>query len=245
MALAKRIDAAVREGGVISTVGFRERYRPIFQEARRLLRDKRVVHVRFQQIAPQPDACRRRSDSMVVPGGKRRRPLLRLGRARHGLHPVHDRPECAQIPGLPVPSGRIPHSALIVLSLPVVFRRHGDTVLCRVRSYRTGRGALFQDILRGGRLSIFGYERIEIKRRGRIRSRALRSVAGTGPDIRRSGAFKPPRTTTKRLPRRAEVACSDPGWMGIDPKGWGLRRRGSVDQGSVTNPRRITCTGEV
>lgn len=51
MALAKRIDAAVQKGGVISTVGFRERYRPIFQEARRLLRDKRVVHVRFQQIS--------------------------------------------------------------------------------------------------------------------------------------------------------------------------------------------------
>ena len=32
MALAKRIDAAVRKGGVISTVGFRERYRPIFQK---------------------------------------------------------------------------------------------------------------------------------------------------------------------------------------------------------------------
>ena len=51
MALAKRIDAAVQKGGVISTVGFRERYRPIFQEARRLLRDKRVVHVRFQQVS--------------------------------------------------------------------------------------------------------------------------------------------------------------------------------------------------
>ena len=51
MALAKRIDAAVQKGGVISTVGFRERYRPIFQEARRLLRDKRVAHVRFQQVS--------------------------------------------------------------------------------------------------------------------------------------------------------------------------------------------------
>ena len=58
MALAKRIDAAVRKGGVISTVGFRERYRPIFQEARRLLRDKHVVHVRFQQISQRPEAGR-------------------------------------------------------------------------------------------------------------------------------------------------------------------------------------------
>ena len=55
MALARRIGEAVQKGGVISTVGFRERYRPIFQEAKRLLKDKRVVHVRFQQIAPYPE----------------------------------------------------------------------------------------------------------------------------------------------------------------------------------------------
>ena len=50
MALAKRIDTAVQKNAVISTVGFRERYRPIFQEAKRLLKNERVVHVRFQQI---------------------------------------------------------------------------------------------------------------------------------------------------------------------------------------------------
>jgi predicted dehydrogenase len=48
MAVARRIDAAVREGGVLSTVCFRERYRPLFQEARRILADKQIVHVRFQ-----------------------------------------------------------------------------------------------------------------------------------------------------------------------------------------------------
>ena len=36
-ATARRIAAGVREGGVISTVCFRERYRPLFREARRLL----------------------------------------------------------------------------------------------------------------------------------------------------------------------------------------------------------------
>ena len=40
METALRIDEAIREAGVISTVGFRERYRPFFQEARRLLVDK-------------------------------------------------------------------------------------------------------------------------------------------------------------------------------------------------------------
>jgi len=48
MAVACRIDAAIREGGVLSTVCFRERYRPLFQEARRLLADEEIVHVRFQ-----------------------------------------------------------------------------------------------------------------------------------------------------------------------------------------------------
>ncbi len=44
---ALRIGAAVRASGVVSTVGFRERYRPIWQHARRLLAGRRVVHVDF------------------------------------------------------------------------------------------------------------------------------------------------------------------------------------------------------
>jgi len=47
MAVARRIAAAVRRGGVLSTVCFRERYRPIFQEARRLLAGREILHVRF------------------------------------------------------------------------------------------------------------------------------------------------------------------------------------------------------
>ena len=47
LATAQAIGAAVRKAGVVSTVGFRERYRPIWQEARRLLAGKRVVHVDF------------------------------------------------------------------------------------------------------------------------------------------------------------------------------------------------------
>lgn len=54
MTVARRIDAAVRAGGVLSTVCFRERYRPLFQEARRLLADKRIVHVRFQMAGGLP-----------------------------------------------------------------------------------------------------------------------------------------------------------------------------------------------
>ncbi len=54
MQVARRIDDAVQRAGVISTVGFRERYRPIFQEARRFLTDKNVVHIRFQSFGGLP-----------------------------------------------------------------------------------------------------------------------------------------------------------------------------------------------
>ena len=54
MQVAHRINDAIRQAGVISTVGFRERYRPIFQEARRYLSDKQVVHVRFQSFGGLP-----------------------------------------------------------------------------------------------------------------------------------------------------------------------------------------------
>ena len=62
MQIARKIDNAIRQSGVISTVGFRERYRPIFQEARKLLEDKKIVHVRFQSIgglpSPPSDECK-------------------------------------------------------------------------------------------------------------------------------------------------------------------------------------------
>lgn len=54
MATARRIDQGVQEGGVLSTVCFRERYRPLFQEARRLLADRDIVHARFQSPRPLP-----------------------------------------------------------------------------------------------------------------------------------------------------------------------------------------------
>ena len=54
MAVARCIADAVAEGGAISTVCFRERYRPLFQEARRLLADKAITHIRFQSTAGLP-----------------------------------------------------------------------------------------------------------------------------------------------------------------------------------------------
>ena len=57
MEVANRIDKAIRQADVISTVGFRERYRPIFQKAREFLADKKVVHVRFQSYGGLPAAA--------------------------------------------------------------------------------------------------------------------------------------------------------------------------------------------
>ena len=54
MSIARAIDEAIQKAGVISTVGFRERYRPIFQEARRFLGDKRIVHVQFVSFRRLP-----------------------------------------------------------------------------------------------------------------------------------------------------------------------------------------------
>jgi predicted dehydrogenase len=54
MATARRIDDAISRSGVLSTVCFRERYRPLFQEARRLLADKEIVHARFQSFRNLP-----------------------------------------------------------------------------------------------------------------------------------------------------------------------------------------------
>ena len=54
MAVAHKIDDAIRGAGVISTVCFRERYRPIFQEARKRLEGQKIVHLRFQSISGLP-----------------------------------------------------------------------------------------------------------------------------------------------------------------------------------------------
>jgi predicted dehydrogenase len=54
METALRIDTAIRDAGVISTVGFRERHRPLFTEIREFLSDKDVIHA--QVTMPRPDS---------------------------------------------------------------------------------------------------------------------------------------------------------------------------------------------
>ncbi len=54
MKTALEIDDALKRNGLLGTVCFRERYRPIFQEAKRRLAGKEIVHVRFQSVDPLP-----------------------------------------------------------------------------------------------------------------------------------------------------------------------------------------------
>lgn len=50
---ALRIDRAIREAGVISTVGFRERHRPLFDEIKAFLADKAIIHAQVTMPRPQ------------------------------------------------------------------------------------------------------------------------------------------------------------------------------------------------
>jgi predicted dehydrogenase len=54
MHTARAIADAVAAGGVVSSVGFRERYRPLFRAARSFLADKDVVHCAFRSYGGPP-----------------------------------------------------------------------------------------------------------------------------------------------------------------------------------------------
>jgi predicted dehydrogenase len=52
LAVAIAIDRAVQAGDVISTVGFRERYRPLYQEVRERMAGSRLIHARVHSARP-------------------------------------------------------------------------------------------------------------------------------------------------------------------------------------------------
>jgi predicted dehydrogenase len=49
MHVALKIDRAISESGVLSTVGVRERYNPLFQKVRNFLLDKELIHIDYTQ----------------------------------------------------------------------------------------------------------------------------------------------------------------------------------------------------
>lgn len=72
MEVARRIADAVDEGSVFSSVCFRERYRPIFREAKRLLAGKNVIHIRFQSwrgVSPKKEEIGKEWSNNVDLGG--------------------------------------------------------------------------------------------------------------------------------------------------------------------------------
>ncbi len=162
LALAKRIDEAVRKGGVISTVGFRERYRPIFQEARRLLRDKRVVHVRFQQIAQRTKAAGRDGTEWSA--------QMEKGGVRFFDWGVHATDYIRFMTGQDIRRAQAflchPDDSHTPLSSSFHYQlSSGATAtLTFIESDPAGPGEepYFRIHFDGGRLGIFGYERIEL-----------------------------------------------------------------------------------
>lgn len=162
MTLAKRIDGAVRKGGLISTVGFRERYRPIFQEARRLLRDKRVVHVRFQQITHNPkpaaDAGTAWSQQVEKGGGR----FFDWG--------VHATDYTRFMTGQDVLKAQaflfhpVGYHTPLSSSFHYQLTDGATATLTFIESDPTGPGEepYFKIYFDGGRLAVFGYERIEV-----------------------------------------------------------------------------------
>ena len=118
MKVARAIDTAVRRAGVLSTVGFRERYRPLFREARRLLAGRRIIHVNFlsEGTTGARDPARLRSGRRRSRRGTRQlrehgREWARLGSARARLRPLPHRLERRDGAGLLPPSARLPAAA--------------------------------------------------------------------------------------------------------------------------------------
>ena len=59
MALGWRIERAVANGGVVSTVGVRERYRPLFQEAKKVARGQASCAHAFSKLWRPAGKCAR------------------------------------------------------------------------------------------------------------------------------------------------------------------------------------------
>ena len=160
MRTARRIDAAIRRGGVLSTVGFRERYRPIFQEAKRLLADKKVVHIRFQSFRDLPA----RDDADAE--------FRSYGAAFFDWGP-HAVDYCRFMSGLDVRTAqgffteRAPYLTPLSASFNFVMAGGATMTVAFVCAHRDGPAnePYFLIVFEGGYLGVHGYERIEMNGR--------------------------------------------------------------------------------
>ena len=160
MRTARRIDAAIRRGGVLSTVGFRERYRPIFQEAKRLLADKKIVHIRFQSFRDLPA----RDDADAE--------FRSYGAAFFDWGP-HAVDYCRFMSGLDVRTAqaffteRAPYLTPLSASFNFVMAGGATMTVAFVCAHRDGPAnePYFLIVFEGGYLGVHGYERIEMNGR--------------------------------------------------------------------------------
>ncbi len=160
---AMAIDAAISDGAVISTVGFRERYRPIFQEARRILADRRVVHVRFQQVSAYPETGQ---------SGERGSwwSLMDKGGVRFFDWGVHATDYTRYMTGQDVVRAQAffchpdQYHNPLSSSFHYALSEGATATLTFIESDPTGLGEepYFTIFFEGGRIKIFGYERIEM-----------------------------------------------------------------------------------
>ncbi|MBI4551180.1 MAG: Gfo/Idh/MocA family oxidoreductase [Candidatus Latescibacteria bacterium] len=163
MKVARAIDAAVRQSGVLSTVCFRERYRPLFQEARRRLQDKQVVHVRFQSIGglltpPPPESQGDWHVQMEKAGGSG---------FDWGVHAVD---YTRFMTGLNVVRAQAfyhhPPAYHFPLSSSFHFRLSNGATMTMTFLLADPTGldgeAWFTIVYEGGRLAVYGYDRIEV-----------------------------------------------------------------------------------
>ena len=167
MKVARAIDTAVRRAGVLSTVGFRERYRPLFREARRLLAGRRIIHVNFlsEGTTGARDPARLRMgaggpeeerDSFESTGGSG------LGWGVHAL-------DCARyLTGLNVETAQAfyhhPPGYRQPLSYCYHFRMTGGATMAMTLVDGVGTappGNWFTVLYEGGHLALHGYDRIE------------------------------------------------------------------------------------
>ncbi|MCY4377691.1 MAG: Gfo/Idh/MocA family oxidoreductase [Spirochaetaceae bacterium] len=167
MKVARAVDAAVCRAGVLSTVGFRERYRPLFCEARRLLAGRRIIHINFlsEGTTGARDSARLRMGA--IGSGEERDSFERTGGSGlgWGVHAL----DCARyISGLDVETAQAfyyhPDGYRQPLSYCYHFRLTGGATMTMTLVDGIGTappGNWFTVLYEGGHLALHGYERIE------------------------------------------------------------------------------------
>ena len=161
MHVARRIDDAIQQSGVISTVGFRERYRPLFQEARRFLADKQVVHIRFQSFGGLPPSTDADTQTWWAEMDKSGGRALDWG--------VHATDYSRFMTGLDVTRAqafyceRPAYATALSSSFNYCFDNGATMTLCFVSSGSSPRNEpWFTVFYEGGCLEIYQYDRIEV-----------------------------------------------------------------------------------